>query len=97
MKNVYVFGHKNPDTDSVCSAIALAYLKNSIGVCSIPKVIGAINRESKFVLDYFGVDTPSYLNDVKIQIKDLKYVKKVVCETADSIIETSISLIIFSS
>lgn len=76
MKNVYVFGHKNPDTDSVCSAIALAYLKNSIGVCSIPKVIGAINRESKFVLDYFGVDTPSYLNDVKIQIKDLKYVKK---------------------
>lgn len=76
MKPVYIFGHKSPDTDSVCSAIALAYLKNQIGMNCVPKVIGPINRETQFVLDYFKVESPSYLNDVKVQIKDTKYVKK---------------------
>ncbi len=76
MKQVYVFGHKNPDTDSVCSAIALAYLKSALGLDAVAKVIGPINRGTKFVLDYFHVNAPSYLNDVKIQIKDLKYLKK---------------------
>ena len=76
MKPIYIFGHKSPDTDSVCSAISLAYLKNAIGVNSIPKVIGPINRETKFALDYFKVESPSYLNDVKVQIKDTKFVKK---------------------
>lgn len=76
MKPIYVFGHKSPDTDSVCSAISLAYLKNQKGINCVPKVIGPINRETKFVLDYFNVETPSYLNDVKVQIKDLKFAKK---------------------
>ena len=76
MKKVYVFGHKNPDTDSVCSAIALAYLKQALGVNAVPKVIGQINRGTKYVLDYFHVNAPSYLNDVKVQISDLKYLKK---------------------
>ena len=85
MKPVYIFGHKNPDTDSVCSAIALAYLKNKIGLKSEPKVIGPINRETKFVLDYFNVDEPSYLNDVRIQINDIKYVKKAYVSEDESI------------
>lgn len=76
MKPIYVFGHKSPDTDSVCSAIALANLKNNLGFNCIPKVIGPINRESKFVLDYFKVDVPSYINDVKVQVKDVKFLKK---------------------
>jgi len=76
MKPIYIFGHKSPDTDSVCSAIALAYLKNQTGINCVPKVIGPINRETQFVLDYFKVESPSYLNDVKVQIKDTKYVKK---------------------
>jgi len=76
MKPIYVFGHKSPDTDSVCSAISLAYLKNQKGINCVPKVIGPVNRETKFVLEYFGVDTPSYLNDTKVQIKDTKFVKK---------------------
>ena len=76
MKQVYVFGHKNPDTDSVCSAIALAYLKNELGINAVPRVIGQINRGTKYALDYFKVNVPSYLNDVKIQISDLKYLKK---------------------
>lgn len=76
MKPIYVFGHKSPDTDSVCSAISLAYLKNQKGINCVPKVIGPINRETNFVLDYFKVDTPSYLNDVKVQIKDTEFAKK---------------------
>ncbi len=73
MKKVYVFGHKKPDTDSVTSAIALSYLKNQLGMNTEPRVLGDINNETKYVLDYFHVDVPKYLNDVKLQIKDLNY------------------------
>lgn len=83
MKPVYVFGHKNPDTDSVMSAIALSYLKNQMGMHTVPRVIGPVNRETKFALDYFKVKTPSYLNDVRVRISDIKYVKKAfISETA---------------
>ena len=54
MKQIYVFGHKNPDTDSVCSAIALAYLKNMQGIPATPKVIGQVNNGTKYVLNYFN-------------------------------------------
>lgn len=53
-----VFGHKNPDTDSVCAAIALAYLKKQLGEDAAPAVQGELNPESKFVLEKFGVSTP---------------------------------------
>lgn len=76
MKPIYIFGHKNPDTDSVCSAIGLAYLKSAQGMHCIPKVIGPINRGTKWALDYFNVPSPSYINDVRIQIKDVKFSKK---------------------
>mgnify|MGYP002646834992 CR=1 FL=1 len=48
----YIFGHKNPDTDTVCSSIALSYLKNELGGKTVPKVLGNINEETKFVLNY---------------------------------------------
>lgn len=73
MKKIYVFGHKKPDTDSVTSAIALSYLKNKLGMNTEPRVLGDINEETKFALNYFHVETPKYLNDVKLQIKDLNY------------------------
>lgn len=73
---IYIFGHKNPDTDSVCSSIALSYLKNELGEKSVPKVLGNINNETRFVLDYFKIDVPSYLNDVRVRIKKVKYDKK---------------------
>ena len=69
----YVFGHKNPDTDSVCAAIALSYLKNQLGYNTKPAVLGDINPETKYALDYFGFKTPYHLNDVKLQIKDVNY------------------------
>ena len=85
MKPIYVFGHKNPDTDSVCSAIALAYLKEAQGIHCVPKVIGPINRGTKWALDYFNVPAPSYINDVKVQIKDVKYSKKAYVNENESI------------
>ncbi|MBW2568646.1 MAG: manganese-dependent inorganic pyrophosphatase [Deltaproteobacteria bacterium] len=59
---VYIFGHKNPDSDSVCAAIALADLKTKIGVESVPAMQGGLNPESKFILDKFGVSAPELLS-----------------------------------
>lgn len=72
----FIFGHKNPDTDTVCSSIALSYLKNALGDKTVPKVLGNINNETKFVLNFFKVNVPSYLNDVRVRIKNVKYDKK---------------------
>ncbi len=82
----FIFGHRNPDTDSVCASIALSYLMNEEGKNTVPKVLGHINLETKFVLDYFGVKCPDYLNDTKVQIKDIKYNKKAFIEDTDSIL-----------
>lgn len=73
MDNIYVFGHKKPDTDSVTSAISLANLKRQQGIDAEPRVLGELSKETKFVLDYFKVEEPSLLEDVKLQIKDLDY------------------------
>lgn len=75
MNKIYIFGHKNPDTDAVTSAITLSYLKNRLGYNTEPRVLGDINKETKFVLDYFNIKQPMYLNDVKLQLKDLNYHK----------------------
>lgn len=72
---VYIFGHKNPDTDTVCASIALSYLKNRLGYNTIPCVLGNINAETKFALDYFNIKSPNHLNDVRLQIKDVNYHK----------------------
>ena len=83
----FIFGHKNPDTDSVCSSIALSYLKNETGGKTIPKVLGNINNETKFALNYFKVPVPSYLNDVRVRIKNIKYDKKAFISEKKSIDE----------
>lgn len=73
MKYNLIFGHKTPDTDSVCSAIALSELKNKIGEPSRPYILGNINEETSFVLKYFNIDPPEILENVKIQMKDLDF------------------------
>lgn len=73
MKQNLIFGHKTPDTDSVCAAIALSSLKNSLNEPSKPYVLGTVNKETEFVLKHFNVEVPELLNNVKIQIKDLDY------------------------
>jgi len=75
MEQVYVFGHRNPDTDSVTAAITLAYLKRKQGMNAIPVILSSINLETKYALDYFGVKEPIFLNDVKLKVKDLDYSK----------------------
>ena len=75
MQKIYIFGHKKPDTDSVTSSIALSYLKNQLGMDTEPRVLGDINNETKYALEYFHIEEPKYLNDVKLQIKDVNYHK----------------------
>lgn len=71
----YIFGHRTPDTDSVTSAIALSYLKNKRGHNTKPMVLDHINKETEFVLNYFNVEEPEFLNDVKLKIEDINYYK----------------------
>ena len=75
MNKVLIFGHKKPDTDSVVAAISLSYLKNKLGMSCEPIVLGEINSETKFILDYFNIKHPKYLNDVKLEVKDVNYLK----------------------
>ena len=77
MKNqekIYVLGHKNPDTDSICSAIAYADIKNRTGQSStryVPKRAGQLNEETEYVLSRFGVRPPGYLSNIGTQVKDM--------------------------
>ncbi|SDF55108.1 manganese-dependent inorganic pyrophosphatase [Thermoanaerobacter thermohydrosulfuricus] len=88
MTTVYVSGHKNPDTDSICSAIAYAYLKRiSEGINAIPVRLGPINRETKFVLDYFGVEEPIFIENVYTQVQDIKFDKPLVFKENTSMFE----------
>lgn len=87
MEKVYIFGHRNPDTDSVTAAISLSYLKNKLGMNTVPAVLSSINLESKYALDYFGIKEPIFLNDVNIKIKDLRYTKNYTIKEDDSILE----------
>ncbi len=71
---VYIIGHKNPDTDSICSAICYAELKKLMtGEEYIPMRCGHLNAETLFVLDYFGVEAPQYVDNVYTQVKDVEY------------------------
>ncbi len=68
---IYITGHKNPDTDSICSAIAYAELKKRHAIDAVPIRIGDINKETEFVLKYFGVEVPEYKETVRTQVSDL--------------------------
>ena len=76
MKNqekIFVIGHKNPDTDSICSAIAYCDIKNRTTQEGryIPKRAGQINEETEYVLNRFGVQPPGYLSNIGTQVKDM--------------------------
>ena len=70
---VFVIGHKNPDTDSICAAITYAKLKSKItGDEYIAGRAGHINEETQFVLSHFGVQVPVYIKDVRTQVRDME-------------------------
>lgn len=71
MGKVLVFGHKNPDSDSICSAIVYANLKNKLGLEAEPIRLGDINGETQFVLDYFKVEAPRLVEAVAKEVKDV--------------------------
>lgn len=71
---IYVTGHKNPDSDSICSAYAYAELKNKTGnLPAVPVRLGNVNRETQYILDYFGVEAPKLLKTVKLKVEDLEF------------------------
>ncbi len=85
-KKTIVIGHKNPDTDSICSAICYANLKQLLtGQQYIPGRAGHVNSETEFVLRYFDVPAPKLIETVKTQVKDIE-----IRETAG--VEKNISL-----
>ncbi|MBI4743832.1 MAG: putative manganese-dependent inorganic diphosphatase [Actinobacteria bacterium] len=72
LKKTYILGHKNPDTDSICSSIAYAYLKNKLDKLEYEAVcLGDLNQETQFVLDMFNLPAPRKIDHVKIRIKDI--------------------------
>ncbi|MDO5084981.1 MAG: putative manganese-dependent inorganic diphosphatase [Erysipelotrichaceae bacterium] len=68
---IYITGHKNPDTDSICSALAYANMKNLIGETAIACRLGPLNEESKYVLKRFGLENPLLLKDARSILSDI--------------------------
>ncbi|MGN1402063.1 MAG: manganese-dependent inorganic pyrophosphatase [Bacillus sp. (in: firmicutes)] len=69
MEKVLVFGHKNPDTDTICSAIAYAYLKQQTGVQAEAVRLGDVNAETQYALNYFKVEAPRYIETAATEAK----------------------------
>ena len=82
---VLIFGHKNPDTDSICSAIAYSNLKKQLGLDTLPVRLGNLNKETEFILDHFNVEVPELLTTIKPQVKDLTKVEKKFIKETDSL------------
>lgn len=84
-KKTFIFGHKKPDTDAITASISLSYLKNKLGFDTEPRALGSLNKETKYALDYFGIEEPKYLNDVKLQLKDINYHKDFILNEKETI------------
>ncbi|QUI25080.1 putative manganese-dependent inorganic diphosphatase [Vallitalea pronyensis] len=88
MNTIYIFGHQNPDTDSICAALSYAHLKKQIGKDEyIPVRLGPVNKETTYALDFFGVAPPRLLKDLKPQVSDLNLPRSVVAYQTDTIKE----------
>ncbi|WP_102272852.1 manganese-dependent inorganic pyrophosphatase [Cytobacillus massiliigabonensis] len=71
MSKVFVFGHKNPDTDSICSAIAYAELKTKLGIEAEPIRLGQINGETNYALEYFKKEAPRFIEAVSSEVSEV--------------------------
>ena len=73
---IYVTGHKNPDSDSICAAYSYAEFKNLTGdTKAVPVRLGNVSQETQFVLDYFGAKAPELLKTVRLMVEDLNFDK----------------------
>ena len=84
-KPVYVIGHRNPDTDSICSAISYANLKRALGVNAVAARCGQVNNETKYALEYFKVEQPLMIQDLYPRVKDVVLEVKTVVRQHDTI------------
>lgn len=88
-KITYVFGHQRPDTDSICASISYTAYKHALGDTSVIACrLGEVNKETQYALDYFNVDPPRLIKNVKPQVSDLPYNNKSMVTEKDSIITT---------
>lgn len=87
MEKTFIFGHLKPDTDSVCAALSLEYLYNQLGMHTQARILSDTNKETEFVLNYFHVKKPDVLDNVKLQIKDLNYLRNYYNNEKDSILK----------
>jgi len=71
MEKILVVGHKNPDTDSICSAIAYSDLKNKLGLHTEPVRLGEINNETKYALNHFQMEAPRLVQTVANEVKSI--------------------------
>src|SRR5699024_11531089 len=71
MGKALIFGHKNPDTDSICSALAYADLKKKLGWDAEPARLGEVSKETQYALDYFKVDAPQEINKVDADVENV--------------------------
>ena len=84
-KPIYVIGHRNPDTDSICSAISYANFKRAFGFNAVAARCGQINNETKYALEYFKVDQPMLLADLYPRVKDVALECKTVVRQHDTL------------
>ena len=84
-KPIYVIGHRNPDTDSICSAIGYAHLKQALGFNAVPARAGKVNAETKYALDYFHVEQPLLISDLYPRVKDVTLDCKIVVKQHDTL------------
>jgi len=84
-KPIYVIGHRNPDTDSICSAIGYAHLKQALGVNAVPARCGKVNNETKYALEYFKMEQPLLLTDLYPRVKDVALECKTVVRQHDTL------------
>ena len=84
-KPIYVIGHRNPDTDSICAAIGYAHLKQALGINAIPARCGKVNNETKYALEYFKIDQPLLLTDLYPRVKDVALECKTVVRQHDTL------------
>ncbi len=86
-KQVFIIGHKNPDSDSICSAIGYAYLKNALDkkYLYVPARAGDLNSETGFVLEKFEIESPMEIESLAATVSDMKFKKPIVASPNDSI------------
>lgn len=95
MEKVLIFGHKNPDTDTICSAITYSDLKNKLGFQTEPIRLGTISGETQFVLDYFKVEAPRLVEKVAAETKEVILVDhNEFQQSADDIAEVNVKEVI---